>query len=377
MKDNIYMAGPSITELEINTVLDMMKTGWYEHPYDYVETFQKEFARYHNRKYALMTPNCTSAIHLLLIALGVQEGDEVIVPDCTWIASAAPITYQKATPVFCDIDESNWCLDAEKLEGLITKKTKAIIMVDLFGNMPDIDRIESIAKKYDVPIIEDAAEALGSEYKGIKAGKNGIGSVFSFHRTKTLTTGEGGMLLTDDDSIYEKCAIYRDHGRRKNGPTYYNYEIGYKYMPSNLAAALGYAQFQRIEELLKIKRSILKRYKQNLIEYPDIQLNEETDYIVNGCWSPAIVFGKQYGLTRKDIIARMEKMGYPCRPFFYPLSSLPAFKKYIEGRNYVDTNKNAYTISDRGINPPCAMNLTNDQIDEYCNALLKIVRNED
>lgn len=377
MNSNIYMAGPSITELEINTVLDMMKTGWYEHPYDYVEKFQKEFAEYHNRKYALMTPNCTSAIHLLLIALGVGEGDEVIVPDCTWIASAAPVTYQKAVPVFCDIDRRNWCLDAEKLEQLITERTKAIIMVDLFGNMPNIEKIEEISTKYGIPIIEDAAEALGSEYKGVKAGKYGIGSVFSFHRTKTLTTGEGGMLLTDDDELYEKCAIYRDHGRRKDGPTYYNYEIGYKYMPSNLAAAIGYAQFQRIEDLLKIKRDILKRYKANFVKYQGIQLNDEPDYVVNGCWSPAIVFDKKYGLEKADIIKRMEKQGYPCRPFFYPLSSLPAFEKYVQGRDYVKRNVNAYDLSNRGINPPCAMNLTNEQIDEYCEALLKIVRNED
>ena len=185
-----YMAGPSITKHEIETVTNMMKDGWYEHPYDYVESFQKKFAEYHGRKYALMTPNCTSAIHLLLIALGIKEGDEVIVPDCTWIASAAPITYQCATPIFCDIDRDNWCLDVTKLETLITSKTKAIIMVDLFGNMPNIESIQDISNRYGIPIIEDAAEALGSKYKGIKAGKFGVGSVFSFHRTKTLTTGE-------------------------------------------------------------------------------------------------------------------------------------------------------------------------------------------
>lgn len=369
--EKIYMAGPSITEHEINVVGDAMRNGWYDKPYYYVETFEREFAEYHNRKYALMTPNCTSAIHLLLIALGVKEGDEVLVPDCTWIASAAPIIYQHATPVFCDMDPVNWCISAESIEKNITNKTKAIIMVDLFGNMPNIDEIFAMADKHGIPVIEDAAEALGSEYKGKKAGKFGIGSVFSFHRTKTLCTGEGGMLLTDDDKVFESCAIYRDHGRRKNGPMYYNYEVGYKYMPSNLAASLGYAQFQRINELIDIKRDLLRWYKKYLGEDKEIQLNDEAEYVVNGCWSPVAVFGNKFGMNKARIMEELIAAGYPARPFFYPLSSLPAFAEF--NRNYEEKNLNAYDISDRGINLPCAMNLTESAVKEYCDAIKTII----
>lgn len=185
--NTIHMAGPWITELEIKTVEDAMRNGWYENAYHYVETFQKEFAKYHNRRYGIMTPNCTTSIHLLLTALGITEGDEVIVPECTWIASAAPITYLRATPVFCDIDPDDWCLDPESVRKSITPRTKAIIAVDLFGNMPRMDELAAIADSHGILLIEDAAEALGSTYKGTRAGKFGIGSVFSFHRTKTLS----------------------------------------------------------------------------------------------------------------------------------------------------------------------------------------------
>ena len=161
----IEMAGPDITQHEIKTVIEAMKTGWHEKPYYYVEKFQEEFAKYHNRKFAIMTPSCTTAIHLLLTCMGIGPGDEVIVPECTWIASAAPITYLGAKPVFCDIDKDSWCISGDSIEKRITKNTKAIIAVDVFGNMPDMDRLKSISKKYNIPIVEDAAEALGSKYK--------------------------------------------------------------------------------------------------------------------------------------------------------------------------------------------------------------------
>src|SRR3989344_4307571 len=212
-KSEIRMSDPWITAHERRVVADMMKNGWKS--YEYVEKFQKEFAAYHGRKYGIMTPNCTTAIHLLLLALGIKDGDEVILPECTWTGSSAPVTYVRALPVLCDIEASTWCLDPKSVERRITPKTKAIIAVDLFGNMPDMEALEKIAKQHKLFLIEDAAEALGTVYKGKKAGKFGIGSVFSFHRTKTLTTWEGGMLLLDDKKIYERAMFLRDHGRHK------------------------------------------------------------------------------------------------------------------------------------------------------------------
>ena len=368
----IYMAGPSITEHEIEIVNDAMRNGWYEKAYWYVETFQKEFAAYHNRKYGVMTPNCTTAIHLLLTALGISDDDEVIVPECTWIATAAPITYLRAKPVFCDIEPVNWCLDPQALERCITPRTKAIIVVDLFGNMAQMDEIAAIADKHGIPLIEDSAEALGSTYKGTRAGKFGVGSVFSFHRTKTLVTGEGGMLLLDDEKLYERCMVLRDHGRRPGGPMYYNFEVTYKYMPFNLQAALGYAQFQRLDELVGKKREIWQMYRERLADVEDIKLNAEPEGVYNSVWITALIFGKSHNMSKQDAIDKLAEINIPSRPFFYPLSSLPAYPGQEE--RYRPLNPQAYDISARGINLPGALNLTEEQIDAVCEGVKQVVR---
>jgi perosamine synthetase len=270
-----------------------------------------------------MTPNCTTALHLLLAGLGIKDGDEVIAPECTWVGSVACITYQRATTVLADIDPEHWCLTPETVERKITPQTKAVIVVDLYGNMPDWDGIKEVCDRHNVLMIEDAAEALGSSYKGVRAGKFGVGSVFSFHRTKTISTGEGGMLLLDDEKLYERCKFLRDHGRQPG--TYYNTEITFKYMPFNVQAALGYAQFQRIEDLVTKKRWIWNGFRERLADIPDILLNPEPADVFNGVWATALVFGKTHGMTRDKALQELPKLGLPTRPFFYPLSSLPAF----------------------------------------------------
>lgn len=357
---DIHMAGPSITELEERTVLDAVRNGWYgKQAYYYVETFEAAFAEYHDRRHALMTPNCTTALHLLLAGLGIGEGDEVIVPDCTWVGSTACVTYQRATTVFADIDPVHWCLTPASIAKAVTPRTKAVIVVDLFGNMPDWDGIKALCDERGILMIEDAAEALGSIYRGTRAGKFGIGSTFSFHRTKTITTGEGGMLLLDDEALYQRCKFLRDHGRAPG--TYFNTEITFKYMPFNLQAALGYAQFQRIDELVGKKRWIWRGFRERLADIPDLLLNPEPDYVTNGVWATALVFGASHGMTRDIALAELPKLGLPARPFFYPLSSLPAYPgREKEGRK---NNPVAYRTSEHGINLPCALNLTEQDLD--------------
>lgn len=365
----IHMAGPWITEHEIKVVEDCMRNGWYD--YGYVERFQKEFAAWHGRKYGIMTPNCTTAIHLLLTAMGIKDGDEVIFPECTWIATCAGAHFLRAIPVFADIEPVNWCADPDSIEKRITGKTKAIVVVDLFGNMPRMDEISAIARKHGIPLVEDSAEALGSTYKGKRAGSFGVGSVFSFHRTKTLATGEGGMLLLDDDALYERCMFLRDLGRRKDSPAYYNFEVTYKYMPFNLQAAMGYAQFQRVDELVAKKRWIFERYRELLADVPDIQLNAEPEGGANGVWITALVFGKSHRLSKPEAMERLGKLGLPSRPFFYPLSSLPAFPGFEA--KYKALNPVAYDISSRGINLPGALVLEEDQIAAYCDGIRSIL----
>jgi len=365
----IYMAGPWITEHEIKVVDDCMRNGWYN--YHYVETFQREFAAYHNRRYGIMTPNCTTAIHLLLTAMGVHDGDEVIAPECTWVGSTAGITYLRATPVFCDIEAKHWCLDPESVKQSITPRTKAIIAVDIFGNMPLMDELQAIADQHGIPLIEDAAEALGSTYKGARAGSFGLASVFSFHRTKTLATGEGGMLLLDDDKLYERCMFLRDHGRKADGPAYFNYEITYKYMPFNLQAAVGYAQFQRIDELISRKRWIFDSYKERLAGIDDVELNAEPEGGFNGVWITGLLIGKSYGIDKLQAMEMLKTVGIPSRPFFYPLSSLPAYPGYEAV--YRPRNPYAYDICARGINLPGAFNLTEAQIDAVCSGIRTVL----
>ncbi|MGK7344888.1 MAG: DegT/DnrJ/EryC1/StrS family aminotransferase [Candidatus Nitrospinota bacterium M3_3B_026] len=369
--DTIHMAGPWITEHEISTVEKAMRD-WYENPYQYCELFQKEFAALVGRRHALMTPNCTTALHLLLAGMGVTKGDEVIVPECTWIATAAPVAYVGATPVFCDINGDDWCLDADSVERAITPRTRAVIAVDLFGNMPDMDRLQAVCERHGVPLIEDAAEAVGSKYRGARAGKFGIGSVFSFHRTKTIVTGEGGMLLLDDDDLYERCFFLRDHGRRSDGPMYYNYEVTFKYMPFNVQAALGYAQLQRVDDLVAKKRWVLDQYRRKLADVPDLSFNPEPPHVVNGAWITGLVFGRSHNMSKLKAMERLGEAGVPSRPFFYPLSSLPAYpgmREVYEPRNPV-----AYDVSSRGINLPGALTMTEEQVD-FVAAGIRIILN--
>ena len=302
----IDVSGPSISNLEKKYVLDALSNGWYgKNKYYYVEKFEKDFAKFHKRSFALMTPNCTSAIHLLLLSLGIKKGDEVIVPETTWIATASPIAYVGAKPIFCDVEKNSWCMCPEELRRNITKKTKAVIVVGVYGNMPKMFEIEKILKEKKIPFIEDAAESLGSKYKNIKSGKFGLASVFSFHRTKTLTTGEGGMLTTDNKKIYERCKFLRDHGRKPS--SYFFEELAYKYMPFNLQAALGYAQFKRLKELVDKKRWIFYQYKKNLNNLTDIQFNIDTKEIYNSFWHTHIVLGNSYKINSNELSKELEK----------------------------------------------------------------------
>jgi perosamine synthetase len=365
--NNIFMSGPNIGKLEEEYVLDALRNGWYENKYYYVEKFEQNFASWHGRKYSLMTPNCTTATWLLLGGLGIGEGDEVIVPECTWIASVVSSYHLGAKLVFCDINPHTWCLCTESVKQKITKKTKAILAVNLYGNMADWDELEKIAKENNIYLIEDAAESLGSTYRGRRSGSFGTGSVFSFHNTKTITTGEGGMLLLDDKELFNKCVKLRDLGRGPETKPYYNELIGFKFMPFNIQAALGLAQFERIDELVAQRRDIFNLYRENLKDL-DVTFNYEDNESFNCAWLTTIVIGKDYNIDKNKFIARMGELGTPARPFFYPLSSLPPFNIDLSEENPI-----SYDISRRGVNLPSASNLTKKGIDTICKNIKTIL----
>lgn len=369
----IPIAGPWITQKEIEYVADAVANAWYENANIYHERFEKKFSDYIGVKYAVALPSCTSAIHLSLLALKIGPGDEVIVPDITWIATAAPITYVGATPVFADIDPKTWCLSAESFESCITPRTKAVIPVDLYGNMPDMEAIQEIARKHGIAIIEDAAEAIGSEYKGKKAGSFGDTGVFSFHGSKTLTTGEGGMLVTNREDIYRRVLFLRDHGRPPGDKMFWNTEVAYKYKMSSMQAALGLAQLERIEDLIEKKRQIFRWYQEELSDFSGITLNYEAPHTKNTYWMVTVILDKRFGLTKDRLMQLMGEYGIDCRPFFHPLSSLPAYDHLEEAKRARIRNKVSYDISPYGINLPSALNLTREQVKYVCNVLKRIL----
>lgn len=370
----IPVSGPWITEKEIAYVTDAVTNAWYSNANMYHERFEPAFAAYVGRKHGIALPSCTSALHLSVLSLGLGPGDEVIVSDVTWIASAAPISYVGATPIFADIDRRTWCLDAASFERNITPRTKAVIVVDLYGNMPDMDAILAIAARHNIAVIEDAAEAIGSLYKGKKAGGFGLTSTFSFHGSKTLTTGEGGMLLTDDDEIYKRCLYLRDHGRKPGDKLFWNTEVGHKYKMSSMQAALGLAQLERIDELIARKRQIFRWYEERLSGTEGITLNYEAPETLNTYWMVSIVLDEKFGITKDDLMRYMSDNNIDCRPFFYPLSSLPAYDHQPRVADARRQNTASYAISPYGLNLPCGMNMTEELVSYVCTVVESIIK---
>jgi len=368
IREKIAINKPSITDLEIGYVNDAIRNGWGSRCYDYIYRFEKQFAHYQGSKFALATSSCTGAIHLALMAVGVKAGDEVIAPDITWIASIEPILYIGASPVLVDVLPDTWCIDPKKVEAAITEKTKAILVVHLYGNVVEMDEIMAIAKKHNLPVIEDAAEGLGSEYKGKKAGSIGDVGVFSFHGTKTVSTGEGGILVTNREEVWQRAKILNDHGRDpKIGKTFWMAEYGYKYKMSNLQAAMGCAQIERADELINKKRQIFGWYKELLSEVP-CQLNPELPGTKNSYWLPTAVFDRSIDLNRDVLFANMKENNIDSRPFFYPISSLPMFKTLPD-------NSISYDIYSRGINLPSYHDLKEDDVVYVTNCLISYLHN--
>lgn len=370
----IPVAGPWITQKEIDYVTEAVTNAWYGNANLYHQRFEKAFAAYVGRKYAISLPSCTSGLHLALLSLGIGTGDEVIVPDITWIATSAPINYVGATPIFGDIDEKSWCLSAESFANRITPNTKAVIVVDLYGNMPDMEAILDIAENRGIAAIEDAAEAIGSEYKGRKAGSFGEVSVFSFHGSKTMTTGEGGMLVTDSYDIYQQCLFLRDHGRDPHGKMFWNNSVAYKYKMSSMQAALGLAQLERIEELVARKRQIFEWYKVGLDGCDGINLNYEEPWVKNTYWMVTAVLDEKLGIRKEAAIDWLREKGIDTRPFFYPLSFLPAYQNLPQARVAQKQNYNAYAASPLGINLPSNLNLTQGNVESVCEKFKQLIR---
>lgn len=353
---------PSITELEVQYATDAAANGWGEHCYDYIVRFEEAFKTHLGVKYAIATSSCTGALHMGMHALGIGPGDEVIMADTNWIATAAPIVHLGATPVFVDILPDSWCLDAEQVEAAITPKTKAIVAVHLYGNLCDMDALLAIGDRYGISVIEDAAEAVGSVYHGKRAGSMGRFGAFSFHGTKTITTGEGGMFVTNDPDLYEQVLTLSNHGRaRGQSKQFWPDVMGFKYKMSNIQAAIGCAQMERLDILLSEKREIFKSYAKRLVGLP-VVMNPEPVDCVNGYWMPTIVVAKDSCFDRGKLLEKMGDEGIDARVFFWPLSTLG-----FVGRKALDIPYFSSVASSNGVNLPSSFGLSSYEIAKVSN----------
>ncbi len=368
--------GPSIASKEIKYVSKAAAKGWFDNSTFFQREFENKLKKIFRRKYAVLTSNGTHAIHLALAANDIGAGDEVIVPNCTWIATCSPVVQTGAKIVFADIEKESWCISVKSILKSITKKTKAIISVDLYGNMPDYDKLVKICKSKKIILIEDAAESIGSFYKNRPAGSFGDCSIFSFHGTKIITTGEGGVLLTNNSNLFNRASMLGDHGRYRNKTRVSNIEIAYKYQMSAMQAAMGTVQISRLSGLLKKKRKIYLWYKKYLGKYNFLTLNTESKFFKSNFWLITIVWDPKLKKNINQFIDFLSKNNIESRPFFEPLSDSLAFKKKRKCFTLYDQNKVSKDISSRSINIPSSVHLTETDIKKISKKIVEFLLNE-
>lgn len=367
MNTPVAYTKPSITQLEQRYAADAVATGWGAQCYDYLHRFEAAFAERLDSTHTIATSSCTGAMHMGMAALGIGAGDEVILADTNWIATVAPIRHLGATPVFVDIDPVSWCISPQAAQQAITPRTRAIIATHLYGNLCDLDALKTLADANGLTLIEDAAEALGSTWHGRPAGSVGAFSTFSFHGTKTMTTGEGGAFVTSDTDLYEQVLTLSNHGRRRGQvKQFWPDEIGFKYKMSNVQAAIGVAQLERLDQLVARKRTILDGYRTRLGGYNGLAFNPEPAGCVNGAWMPTVVFDAELGIDREMLLEAFRAARIDARVFFYPLSGLDMFDP-------VPGNQMAWDIPNRAINLPSYHDMSDadqDRVAEVVHTLM-------
>lgn len=362
----IPVAEPYLGEDELNNVIEAVRSGWVSSKGKFIPEFEGSFAKYCGDKYGVATSNGTAALHLALEALGIGQGDEVIVPTLTFIATANAVRYTGAKPVFADSHPDYWCIDPEKIEQAITPKTKAIIPVHLYGHPCDMDAIIAIAKKHNLYIIEDAAEAHGAEYKGKKVGSFGDTTCFSFFGNKIITTGEGGMCLTNDRELADKMRLLKDHGMRVDKRYWHDF-VGFNYRMTNLQAAIGVAQVKRLDEFVERKRTIAKTYSSLLRDIDGVVLPPEMPWAKSVYWMYSILIDTTLMISRDELIKKLGENGIETRPLFYPIHKMPPYESdavfpIVE------------SLSKRGISLPSGVNLQSQDIAVVAESVKEIIR---
>lgn len=356
---------PEIRGNEWSYIKECLDTNWVSSAGSYVNLFEDKFNEYVNTKKAVVTMNGTAAIQLALLTLGVGSGDEVIVPSLTFISPVNAVKYVGAEPVFCDICRDTFVMDAEKVEELITPKTKAIIPVHIYGHPVDMDVIMNLAKKYNLYVIEDATESLGSEYKGKKTGTIGDIGCFSFNGNKLITTGAGGMLVTNDEKLGDRAKFLSTQTKIvKDNKAFYHPEIGYNFRMPNLLAAFGVAQLEKIDEFLSIKIKNAKIYNELLKDTKGITLLKEKEWASNCYWLYSVVVEDDYKVSRDKLIEILFENGIESRPFFMPVHEMPPYANSKHGNMDVTCE-----LGNKGINLPSSVGLKKEDIEKVCEVI--------
>jgi len=371
----IPVAAPVIGEREIAYVTDAIRSGWVSSIGPYIDRFEEAFAKFTGVKHAIAVSNGTVALHLALHALNIGEGDEVIVPDLTFAATAHTVLQTGAKPVLADVEPDTWCLDPRAVRRAITPKTKAIMAVHLFGHPADMSALGAIAAEHGIALIEDAAEAHGARVDERRVGSIGKIGSFSFYGNKIMTTGEGGMLTTDDDALAERCRYLKDHGMSPKR-RYYHTELAFNYRMTNLQAALGAAQVEQVEGFIEKKRRIMAWYREALeaSRARGFSLNIERAGYFNVYWMVSAVLDAETRVDRDALCARLRERGVDTRPFFVPMSALPHLAGYRTVGALEDACPVSAHLSNRGFNLPSGCGLEEEQVHRVAKALAEALR---
>jgi perosamine synthetase len=364
--DTILTAGPSISPREVSYAVDATRYGWNRRWADYLTRFEQAFAEYVGAKHAIATSSCTGALHLSMLACGIGPGDEVIVPEITWVATANAVAYTGATPVFADVDEISWTMDPASVEAVVSAKTKAIVPVHLYGHPARMAALVELAARYGLVLIEDAAPAIGAEVAGRRVGTFGSAGCFSFQGAKLLVTGEGGMLVTNDDDVYERAKYLWDQGRAPGG-NFWITELGWKYKLSNVQAAIGLGQLERCDELVEAKRRIFSWYEDGLAGVPGIQLAREADWGRSIYWMSSIRVKSSSGLDRDRLRDELAARKVDTRVVFPPVSTYPLWPWERRSAPVAES------IGAEGINLPSGVRLRRDEVAYVCRAIRETV----
>jgi perosamine synthetase len=350
---------PFLNGNEKKYVIKCLNSTWISSKGEFISKFENQFADFINVKYATAVSNGTAALHLALLSLGIGQGDEVIVPTLTYIASVNSIKYTGANPVFVDSLQETWQMNPDDIRKKITKSTKAIMAVHLYGHPCDMDQLTSICKEFDLFLIEDCAEAIGSKYKGKHVGTFGDIATFSFFGNKTITTGEGGMVVTKDETLFDRCIHFKGQGLAKHRQ-YWHDVVGYNYRMTNICAAIGLAQLEQIDNFINRKREIANIYRK-AFENSSVEFHGEHDDVYHSYWMCSILVEKPE--LREKLRDFLAEKGIETRPLFYPIHTMPMFAEKYQKHSIAEN------LGWRGINLPSFPSLTDDEQKEIINCI--------